>query len=56
VGFVIAPALVAWVPALQVAGRLVAAVARQAKVLTLLLVGVGMSRSCVLGAMGVAAR
>lgn len=44
-GFIAMAALVTWVPALQPAGRLVAAVARQAMVLTLFLVGAGLSRA-----------
>jgi uncharacterized integral membrane protein (TIGR00698 family) len=43
-GFVLVAALVTWVPALRPAGRLVAAGARQAMVLTLFLVGAGLSR------------
>jgi uncharacterized membrane protein YadS len=37
-------AVVTWVPALQPAGHVVASVARQAMVLTLFLVGAGLSR------------
>ncbi|HET8725305.1 MAG TPA: putative sulfate exporter family transporter [Anaeromyxobacteraceae bacterium] len=43
-GFLAMAAVVTWVPALQPAGRVVAAVARQALVLTLFLVGAGLSR------------
>jgi uncharacterized integral membrane protein (TIGR00698 family) len=43
-GFVAAAALTTAVPALRPAGRLVAAVARQALVVTLFLIGAGMSR------------
>jgi uncharacterized integral membrane protein (TIGR00698 family) len=43
-GFVAVAALVTWVPGLQDAGKLVALVARQLLVLTLFLVGVGVSR------------
>jgi len=46
-GFVVVAAVVTWVPALQPAGRLVAAAARQAMVVTLYLVGAGLSRSAV---------
>lgn len=43
-GFVAVAALVTWVPPLQAAGKVVALVARQALVLTLFLVGAGVSR------------
>ena len=43
-GFVLVAALVTWVPGLQEPGRLLAAVARQLLVLTLFLVGAGVSR------------
>lgn len=43
-GFVAMAALVTWVPALHDAGKVVAAVARQVLVLTLFLVGAGVSR------------
>lgn len=43
-GFVVAAALVTWAPALRPAGGLVAAAARRAMVLTLFLVGAGLSR------------
>lgn len=44
VGFIAVAALVTWVPALQPTGLLVAAAARQVLVLTLFLVGAGVSR------------
>jgi uncharacterized membrane protein YadS len=44
---VVVAAVVTWVPVLQPAGKLVAAGARQAMVLTLFLVGAGLSRSAV---------
>ncbi|MGA8892590.1 MAG: hypothetical protein WB493_13545 [Anaeromyxobacteraceae bacterium] len=40
-------AAVTWIPALQPPGRLVAAVARQGMVLTLFLVGAGLSREAI---------
>lgn len=43
-GFVLVAALVTWVPGLQEPGRLLAAAARQLLVLTLFLVGAGVSR------------
>lgn len=43
-GFIAVAALVTWVPALQDAGKVVALVARQVLVLTLFLVGAGVSR------------
>jgi uncharacterized integral membrane protein (TIGR00698 family) len=43
-GFVAAAALVTWLPALRPAGQLVAEVARRALVVTLFLIGVGLSR------------
>ena len=44
VGFVAAAALATWIPALRPAGHLVAEVARRALVVTLFLIGVGLSR------------
>ncbi|MCI0569553.1 MAG: putative sulfate exporter family transporter [Myxococcaceae bacterium] len=44
-GFLIAAALVTWIPALQPAGHVVAAGARQVLVLTLFLVGANLSRA-----------
>ena len=44
-GFVAVAAVVTWVPALRPAGALIAAGARQAMVLTLFLVGAGLSRA-----------
>ena len=46
-GFVAAAALTTWVPALHPAGHTVAIVARQALVVTLFLIGAGMSRDAV---------
>ncbi len=46
-GFLAVAALVTWVPALQAPGQLVAAVSRQVLVLTLFLVGAGVSREAV---------
>lgn len=46
-GFVAAAALVTWVPALRPAGHVVAAVSRQALVLTLFLIGANLTRSAV---------
>ncbi|MDP2273906.1 MAG: putative sulfate exporter family transporter [Archangium sp.] len=46
-GFLAVAALVTWVPALQAPGRVVAAVSRQVLVLTLFLVGAGVSREAV---------
>ena len=46
-GFLAVAALVTWVPALQEPGRVVAAVSRQVLVLTLFLVGAGVSREAV---------
>jgi uncharacterized integral membrane protein (TIGR00698 family) len=43
-GFLVVAALVTWVPALQAPGRVVAGVSRQVLVLTLFLVGAGVSR------------
>ena len=43
-GFLAAAALVTWVPALRPAGKVVAATARQAMVVTLYLIGAGLSR------------
>lgn len=44
-GFVLAAALVTWVPALQEAGRLVASGSRRALVFTLFLIGSGLTRA-----------
>jgi uncharacterized integral membrane protein (TIGR00698 family) len=46
-GFIAAAALVTWVPALRPAGHVVAAVSRQALVLTLFLIGANLTRSAV---------
>lgn len=51
-GYLAVAALVTWVPALQPAGKIVAAVSRQSLVLTLFLVGAGVSREA-LRAVGV---
>jgi len=44
-GFVLAAALMTWVPALQPAGHMVEAVARRTMVLTLFLIGAGLTRA-----------
>lgn len=46
-GFIAAAALVTWVPALRPAGHVVAAVSRQALVLTLFIIGANLTRSAV---------
>ena len=46
-GFVAIAAVVTWIPALRPAGALIAAGARQAMVLTLFLVGAGLSRAAI---------
>ncbi len=46
-GFIMAAAIVTWIPALQPAGHVVAAVSRQALVLTLFLIGANLTRSAV---------
>ena len=46
-GFIVAAALVTWVPVLQPAGHVVAAVSRRALVLTLFLIGANLTRSAV---------
>lgn len=51
-GFIAVAALVTWVPALQVPGQVLAAISRQVLVLTLFLVGAGVSREA-LRAVGV---